>query len=102
MATRGARKPKVDRLSIERQEVIQEVWHGSSETIRLSRVKYEGNDYTFVDIRRFWRGFDDDGNEVFYPSTKGLQLKEGDFLKLIESYLVRAQEPLARTDHDIH
>lgn len=96
------RKPKLNPLVIERQDVVQEVRITSPELIRLSRVKYEGNDYTFVDIRRLWRAYDEDSNEVFHPSPQGLQLKGRDFLKLIESYLAHAEQPLDREDTDVH
>jgi hypothetical protein len=95
-------KKKLNPLVIERQEVISEVRISSPEMIRVSRVKYEANDYHFVDIRRFWRGYDDDGNEVFHPSAKGLQLKEQDFLKLLEPYLAEMGKSLRRDPGDIH
>ena len=96
------KKPKVNPLAIERQEVISEVRISSPEMIRVSRLKYEGNEYHFVDIRRFWRGYDDAGEEVFHPSAKGLQLKEQDFLKLLEPYLVEMGKSLRRDPGDVH
>jgi hypothetical protein len=85
------KRPKLNPLVIERQEVIAEVRMNSTEMVRISRVKYEGNHYTFVDLRRFWRGFDNNDNEIFHPSQKGLQLKEEDFLALVMPYLRSAQ-----------
>ena len=102
MTKRTRRKPKLNPLVIERQDVIQEIRTASPEMVRLSRVKYEGNDYTFVDIRRFWRGYDDDGHEVFYPSAKGLQMKEEDFVSLIEPYLRQAWTSMKRDSSEIH
>jgi hypothetical protein len=96
---RKRRKQKVNPLIIERQDVIEEVRFGSAKMIRLSRVKYEGNDYTFVDLREFWRGYDDEGNDVFYPSSRGLQLKERDFVKFIDSYSARTEHRVRREVH---
>jgi hypothetical protein len=96
------RKPKINPLVIERQQVISEVRVSSPEMIRVSRVKYEGNEYHFVDIRRFWRGYDDDGEEVFHPSAKGLQLKEQDFPKLVEPYLMEVGKSLRRDPSEVH
>ena len=74
-----ALKPK-----IERQEVIAETDRRSYEVLRLSRVKYKDNPYTFIDLRLFQRGYDDSGNdEVYYPTKKGVQLKEDHFQRLI-------------------
>lgn len=76
---RATQKPK-----IERQEMIAETGRRSYEILRLSRVKYEDNPYTFVDLRLFQRGYDDSGdNEVYYPTKKGVQLKEDHFQRLI-------------------
>jgi uncharacterized protein (TIGR02391 family) len=72
-------KPK-----IERQELIAETDRRSYEVLRLSRVKYEDNPYTFIDIRLFQRGYANSGNdEVYYPTKKGVQLKEDHFQRLI-------------------
>ena len=102
MARQKSRKPKMNPLVIEKQEVIGEVRITSPEMVRISRVKYEGNDYHFVDIRRFWRGYDEEGNEVFHPSPKGLQLKEQDFRRLVEPYLAEMGKSLARDPNQVH
>lgn len=76
---RAAPKPK-----IERQEVIAETGRRSYEMLRLSRVKYEGNPHIFIDLRLFQRGYDDSGDdEVYYPTKKGVQVKEDHFQRLI-------------------
>lgn len=72
-------KPK-----IERQEVLAETERRSYELLRLTRVKYSGNPYTFIDLRLFQRGWDDDGDqEVYHPTQKGVQIKEEQFQSLI-------------------
>lgn len=75
------RKPK-----IENQEVLAETGRRSYEMLRLSRVKYEDNPYTFIDLRIFQRGYDFDNEEyveVYHPTKKGVQLKEEQFQRLI-------------------
>lgn len=72
-------KPK-----IERQELIAESGRRSYEVVRLSRVKYADNPYTFVDLRLFQRGYDNEsGDEAYYPTRKGVQVKEDQFQRLI-------------------
>lgn len=102
MAKKKGAKRKMNPLSIERQDTVREVRTTSTEMVRLSRVKYEGNDYHFVDIRRFWRGWGEAGEEVFHPSAKGIQIKESDFIRLIETYLDQAGKSLARDESGVH
>jgi uncharacterized protein (TIGR02391 family) len=72
-------KPK-----IQRQEVLAETGRRSYEILRLSRVKYAENPYTFIDLRLFQRGWDETGSdEVYHPTKKGVQLKEDQFQRLI-------------------
>jgi hypothetical protein len=52
--------------------------------VRLSRVKYEGNDLVFVDVRVFSRGYDAEDEEVYFPTRRGIQMKASDFLKLAQ------------------
>ena len=75
------KKPK-----IENQEVLAETGRRSYEMLRLSRVKYEENPYTFIDLRIFQRGYNFDNDEeveVYHPTKKGVQLKEDQFQRLI-------------------
>jgi len=70
--------------TIDRQEVIAETAPGSYEILRLTRVKYAGNPYSFIDLRIFQRGWKTDSDdEVYYPTRKGVQLKEEQFQRLI-------------------
>jgi len=69
---------------IESQEVLAETGRRSYEMLRLTRVRYSGNPYTFIDLRLFQRGWDADGDmEVYHPTKKGVQLKEDHFQRLI-------------------
>ena len=81
-------KNKIARLKIEKQEVIKEVRTKSFEVVRLSRVKYAGNVYTFIDIRFFQRGYDEPGEEIYFPTRKGVQIREDLFFKLVDSHFV--------------
>ena len=77
------RLPK-DKPQIERQETLAETGRRSYEMLRLSRVKYTENPYTFIDVRLFQRGWDTDGEkEIYHPTKKGVQLKEDQFQRLI-------------------
>jgi uncharacterized protein (TIGR02391 family) len=79
-----SRKPTRKRTpEIEAQEVIAETGRRSYEMLRLSRLRYQGNPYSFIDLRLFQRGYDDDGDERFYPTKKGIQIKEEQFQRLI-------------------
>lgn len=70
------------------QKVLAETKRRSYELLRLSRVSYLDNPSTFIDLRLFQRGFDDHGNELFYPTKQGVQIKENDFQKLIGKWTI--------------
>jgi uncharacterized protein (TIGR02391 family) len=77
--TKPRRKP-----AIEREEILAETGRRSYEMVRLARVRYIDNPYTFVDLRIFQRGLDPDSDEdVYYPTRKGVQLKEEQLQRLI-------------------
>lgn len=73
-------------MKIESQKIIKEVQSKSYEIVRLSRIKYPNNNYPFIDIRFFQRGFDDESNETYYPTKKGVQIKESLFMKIFDQY----------------
>lgn len=79
-------RPKLNPLTIEVRQTVVEVHTKSMEAVRLSRVKYEGNDLVFVDVRVFSRGYDAEGEEVYFPTRRGIQMKESDFLKLVQAH----------------
>lgn len=64
------------------QEVLAETGRRSYEVLRLSRVKYADNPYSFIDLRLFQRAVGED-EYVYFPTRKGVQLKEDDFQRLI-------------------
>ena len=81
MPKKKAKRPKP---AIQRQEVLAETGRRGYEMLRLTRVKYAENPYTFIDLRLFQRGWDDTGtDEVYHPTKKGVQLKEDQFQRLI-------------------
>lgn len=84
-----AKKPKkkLNPLVIESQTTLAEIQTKSMELVRLSRVKYEVSEFTFVDLRVFQRGWRDGGEEIYHPTRKGIQIKERDFEKLIERFM---------------
>jgi len=69
--------------NIIKNKVIAETKRRSYERIRISRVEYKDNPYSFIDIRIFQRGFDEDENEIYYPTKKGVQFREDLFQELI-------------------
>ena len=71
---------------IEKNECISEVQSKSFEVIRLNKVKYFGNPSSFMDIRFYQRGTDDKGGIVYYPTKKGLQIKENLFVKIMSKF----------------
>jgi hypothetical protein len=68
------------------------------ELVRLRRLSYEGNDHTFIDLRGFSRGYDNDGNDIYHPTRRGVQMKESDFLRLLATHR-EAPQP---TDREVH
>lgn len=72
---------------IESQEVLAEAPRRSYEVIRLSRVKYKGNPYSFIDLRLF-QIEQDENKDIFHPTQKGVQFKEEDFQKLIGKWIL--------------
>ena len=81
MARKKAAKKKPD---IERQEILAETGRRSYEILRLTRVKYAKNPYNFLDLRIFQRGWDfKSEDDVYYPTRKGVQLKEEQFQRLV-------------------
>ena len=74
--------------NIESHEIIKEVFSKSYEVVRLSRIKYLGNKYNFIDIRYYQRGYDDNENEIYYPTKKGVQIKEELFKQIFDRYFI--------------
>lgn len=78
-------KPEVE-AKIEFQKIIGEANPGSYQPIRFSRVKYKTSPETHIDIRQFQRGYDDDGEDVFFPTKKGFRFLEREFNRVIKEY----------------
>lgn len=73
---------KDSKLKIESQEILSEAPRRRYEVIRLSRVKYKENPYSFIDLRLFQLDPGEE-KEVLYPTKKGVQFREDHFQKLI-------------------
>ncbi|OHA80709.1 MAG: TIGR02391 family protein [Candidatus Yonathbacteria bacterium RIFCSPLOWO2_01_FULL_43_20] len=73
---------------IEYQEVIGEANPGGYQPIRFTRVKYKASPETHIDIRQFQRGYDDKGEEEFYPTKKGFRFLEHEFNRVIKEYVL--------------
>jgi len=74
------------KLKIEYQELIKEVQSKNYEVVRLNRIKYVGNDYNFIDIWFYQRGYNDNEEEIYYETKKGVQIKEDLFYKIFDEY----------------
>jgi len=73
---------------IECQDIIGEAKAGSYQPIRFTRVKYKGSDATYIDIRMYQRGYDEEGEDVYYPTKKGFHFPEAEFKKVIERWTI--------------
>jgi hypothetical protein len=78
--------------NIEYQEVIGEAKPGSYQPIRFSRVKYKDNTSPCIDIRRFQRGYDEDGAEAFYPTKFGFQFLESEFKRVVKQWTILPEQ----------
>jgi uncharacterized protein (TIGR02391 family) len=71
---------------IEYQEVIGEANSGGYQPIRFTRVKYKASLETHIDIRKFQRGYDDEGEEKFFPTKIGFRFLEREFRRIVKEY----------------
>lgn len=73
---------------IEYWEVIGEANPGAYQPVRFSRVKYKASPDAHIDIRRFQRAYDDEGEEVYHPTKLGFQFLEREFRRVVKDYAV--------------
>lgn len=73
---------------IEYQKVIAEANPGGYQPIRFTKIKYKKSPFTHIDIRMFQRGYDDDGDEVYFPTKRGLRFPEREFRKVVREYVL--------------
>ena len=71
---------------IEYQVVIGEANPGGYQPIRFARVKYKASPETHIDVRQFQRGYDDEGEEKFFPTKKGFRFLESEFRRVVKKY----------------
>lgn len=71
---------------IEYQEVVGEANSGGFKPIRFSRIKYKASPKPHISIRQFQRGYDEEGDEKYFPTKNGFQLLEQEFNKVIQEY----------------
>lgn len=72
-------KPK-----IASEELIAETARRSYEVLRLKRIRYVGNPFSFLDLRLYNRAFDyKSDKDEFHPTKKGVQFKEDLLQRLI-------------------
>jgi uncharacterized protein (TIGR02391 family) len=68
---------------IKLQEILAQTPRRSYEQLRLSRLQYEDNPNTYIDLRVFHRSYDDEGNEVYHPTKQGVHVDEEQMQRLI-------------------
>jgi uncharacterized protein (TIGR02391 family) len=73
---------------IEYQEVIGEANAGGYQPVRFTRIKYKASSTTHIDVRQFQRGYDDAGEEAFFPTKKGLRFPESEFKRVVKKYVL--------------
>lgn len=71
---------------IEFQETIGEANPGGYQPIRFTRVKYKASPTAHIDIRKFQRGYDDEGDDQFFPTKIGFRFPEREFRRVVEKY----------------
>jgi uncharacterized protein (TIGR02391 family) len=71
---------------VEYQATIGEANPGSYQPVRFSRIKYKKCAYTHIDIRRYRRGYDAEGEEAFYPTKTGFRFLESEFRRVVKEY----------------
>lgn len=71
---------------IQFQETIGEANPGGHQPVRFTRVKYKASPTAHIDIRRYQRGYDDEGEEQFFPTKVGFRFPEREFRRVVEKY----------------
>lgn len=71
---------------IEYQKTIGEANPGGYQPVRFTRIKYKSNPETHIDIRQYQRGYDEEGEEKFFPTKKGFRFPEREFNRVIKEY----------------
>jgi uncharacterized protein (TIGR02391 family) len=80
-------KPEIE-AKIEYQEVIGEANPGGYQPVRFSRIKYKASPTAHIDIRQFQRGYDEEGEEAFFPTKKGFRFPESEFKRVVKQYVL--------------
>jgi hypothetical protein len=86
------------RAAIVEEKVLREVGVQSMYRVRLTKVRYADNPDTFIDFRVFQRGYDAEGEEVYHPTRRGVQMTHADFTKLVEGAFFEGLDELIKRD----
>ena len=71
---------------IEFEELVGEANPGGFQPIRFTRVKYKASPTAHIDIRKFQRGYDDEGEDLYFPTKVGFQFPEREFRRVVQKY----------------
>lgn len=55
--------------------------------VHFKEVKYKNNSSLFIDIRRYQRGYDDEGEEVYFPTKIGFRVQKNEFVRRVVNNL---------------
>jgi uncharacterized protein (TIGR02391 family) len=77
---------------VERTTLLFEAKPGSYKSIRISRIKYKDNDEPMIDIRQYQRGYDEEGEEAYFPTKVGFQIAEREYRKSVEAYILTPRQ----------
>ena len=78
-------KSEID-AKIEYQKIIGEANPGGYQPVRFTRIKYKASPDAHIDIRQFQRGYDNEGEEEYYPTKKGFRFLEQEFRRVVKEY----------------
>lgn len=71
---------------IEYQKIIGEANPGGYQPVRFTRIKYKASSDAHIDIRQFQRGYDEEGEEEYFPTKKGFRFLEREFRRVVKEY----------------
>ena len=71
---------------IEYQEIIGEANPSGYQPVRFTKIKYKASPTAHIDIRQFQRGYNDEGEEAFFPTKKGFRFPEREFRRVVKEY----------------
>lgn len=60
---------------------------GDYQPIYFTEIKYKSNDQIFLDIRRYQRGSNAEGEETYFPTRTGFRIQKNEFVRRVVNNL---------------